>query len=180
MKFDYSRYQTWVTVSFRWIREEKDKIIPSRIQGLGLIDAYLYGANKFDINDINDKLIVNEYDIPNFDYININSYLWVLGVYELFRMIDQRLNENENLALADSKLAINEAKKQFQRIRVPLAKLEPSNKFKKTDYDVPALGGDNHQLGWNLNENQIIYYRDLSDLAIDTLRKLWPRGQSEL
>jgi len=175
MKFDYSRYETWVTVSMRWMREEKDRVIPSRIQGLGLIDAKLYGINKYDIKDKQDKLVVDEFNIPNHDYVNINSYLWVIGVYELFRMIDQRLRENENLAQADSIKAINYAKKQFQRIRIPLAKLEPSKLFKNTDYDVPKLGADEHQLSWKVNDNLIIHYRDLSDLAISTLRKLWPR-----
>lgn len=149
-----------------WSRNEPTGVIMTRIQGLGVIDAVLYDVNK---EIINNKL---DHDLTVFDFVNIQSYLWVLGVYELFRMADQRIKENPEVANENASTQINKAKTEFSRIRVPLAKLEPSNKFKKSDYSVARLGANNEQLGWEINENEIIYYRHLSDLAIFTFDQL--------
>jgi hypothetical protein len=149
-----------------WSRNEPTGVIMTRIQGLGVMDAMLYDVNK---EIINNKL---EHDLIVFDFVNIQSYLWVIGVYELFRMADQKIRENPEIANLNASNQINKAKMEFSRIRVPLAKLEPSNKFKKSDYSIPQLGADHEQLGWKINENEIIYYRKLSDLAIFTFDQL--------
>jgi hypothetical protein len=96
----------------------------------------------------------------------------VLGVYELFRMADQKIKENPEIANENASTQINKAKTEFSRIRVPLAKLEPSNKFKKSDYSLPQLGANKEQLGWKINDTEIIYYRNLSNLAIYTFDQL--------
>lgn len=163
LKFNYERYSLWVRSSMAWSRNEPTGVIMTRLQGLGIIDAELYDVNK---HVINTKL---ENDLTVFDLVNINSYLWVLGVYEFFRMADQRIKEKPEIANENAASLINKAKTEFSRIRVPLAKLEPSNKFKNKDYPIPQLGANDDQLGWKINENEIIYYRELSDLVIYTL-----------
>jgi hypothetical protein len=165
-KFNYDRYLEWVKYSIGWNNEESGGTLMTRLQGLGIIDAELYYINKFDI----DKTLDN--DISVYSYVNIQSYLWVLGVYELFRMFDQRLRENQETADEEVLMAVNAAKGIFSRIRVPLAKLEPSNKFKNQDYSVPKIGGNDIQIGWSINDNEIIWYRDLSNLALDTFGKI--------
>ena len=163
LKFNYERYSLWVRSSMAWSRNEPTGAIMTRLQGLGIIDAELYDVNKLIINT---KL---ENDLTVFDLVNIKSYLWVLGVYEFFRMADQRIKENPEIANENASRLINKAKIEFSRLRVPLAKLEPSNKFKKMDYSIPQLGANDEQLGWKINDDEIIYYRELSDLAIFTL-----------
>jgi hypothetical protein len=162
LNFNYERYSLWVRSSMAWSRNEPTGVIMTRIQGLGIIDAELYDINK---HIINKKL---ENDLSVFDVVNIQSYLWVLGVYELFRMIDQKIKENPEIANENASKQINKAKTEFSRIRVPLAKLEPSNRFRNSDYAIPQLGANDEQLGWKINDNDIIYYRPLSDLAIST------------
>ena len=163
LKFNYDRYSLWVRSSMAWSRIEQTGVIMTRIQGLGIIDAELYDVNKHII----DKKLEN--DLTVFDVVNIKSYLWVLGVYEFFRMADQSIRSNPKIANEHASKRINDAKSEFSRLRIPLAKLEASNKFKNTDYSIPKLGANYEQLGWQINSDKIIYYRDLSDLAIITL-----------
>ncbi len=169
LKFNYDRYSEWVKVSMSWLKNDPDGITFTRIQGLGIIDAELYDVNKNDIHEVlNDDLTV-------YDHVNIKSYLWILGVYELFRMMDQKIEEMPTIAEKDARDWIKKAKIEFERIRVPLAKMEKASRktFKdKDDYAVPKLGADDEQLGWQINEHEIIHYRHLSDLAISTLNQL--------
>lgn len=165
LKFYYERYSEWVKVSLSWLRNDPDAITFTRIQGLGIIDAELYYVNPMEINNILDN------DLTVYDHINIKSYLWILGVYELFRMMDQKIKENPEIANENATNLINKAKKEFERVRVPLAKLEKAHRY-KNDYIVPKLGADSKQLGWQINDTEIIYYRYLSDLTIDTLNQL--------
>ncbi|HXP50898.1 MAG TPA: hypothetical protein VN922_13135 [Bacteroidia bacterium] len=172
----YERYGKWVMVSFRMVRADKDRAIPSRVQGLGIIDAELYYIKKEDLLHPNGKLKVDENDIPYMDEINIKSYLWVLGVYELFRAFDQRLREDSSLATDEAILAVKGAKDSFARLRVPLAKLEPSKKYKGVDWDISKIGVYEDALAWKLNDNLIFRYTKLSDYALDVMRMIWPRG----
>jgi len=148
-----------------WLRNDTEGITFTRLQGLGIIDAELYDINKQSIHT------PIENDLTVFDVVNIKSYLWVLGVYEFLRMADQKIREKPEIANENARNQIKIAKDKFNRIRVPLAKLEPSKKH-KNDYSVPKLGANDEQLGWQINDNEIIYYRELSDLAIFTLNQL--------
>lgn len=95
-----------------------------------------------------------------------------IRVYELFRMANQRIKASPEIANENASKQINMAKSEFSRLRVPLAKLEPSNKFRNIDYAIPQLGANDEQLGWKINENEIIYYRTISDLAVSTFNSL--------
>ncbi len=130
------------------------------------MDAELYDINRFDVEKKQNGLLTV------YDQANIKSYLWVLGVYEFFRMMDDKIRKNPEIANAKATKAISDTKKVFARLRVPLAKLEESHKYKGKDYSVPKLGANEEQLGWQINDDEIIYYRYLSDLAIDTLNQL--------
>ncbi len=79
-KFNAERYSQWVRISIGWISTDLSGGLMTRLQGLGILDAELYDINKFDIHQ------TLENDLTVFDHVNIKSYLWVLGVYEFFRM----------------------------------------------------------------------------------------------
>jgi len=128
-KFNHDRYEEWVKVSLSW-RRDFDGVIFTRMQGLGIIDAELYCIN------INDVHTVLDNGLTVFDHVNIKSYLWILGVYELFRMMDQKIKEDSEIADEDATALINHAKKEFERIRVPLAKFETARRF-EGDFSVP-------------------------------------------
>jgi hypothetical protein len=159
-KFNKERYHLWVRYSSGFMHLDPKGSIFARMQGFGIIDAELY-----DINYSDSKVVVFE-DIYVFDYANIKGSLWVLGVYELLRVIDQRIRENPLLVDDKAKIAIKDAKNLFGRVRIPLAKLEASRNNPK-DYDIPELVGSSECIGWKMNDNEVIRYRDLSDSALN-------------
>ncbi|MFA5265928.1 MAG: hypothetical protein WC378_19070 [Opitutaceae bacterium] len=53
------------------------------------------------------------------------SALWVLGAYELVRVLDERINGNSN---KPSSSVVKQIKRRFERVRMPLAKLEKAKK----------------------------------------------------
>jgi hypothetical protein len=166
LKFNQERWSKWVSASMAWGRNDPDGVTVTRLQGLGILDAELYDINRYEVEKRQNGLLTV------YDHANIKSYLWVLGVYEFFRMMDDKIRKNPAIANAKATQAISETKKVFARLRVPLAKLEESHKYKGKDYAVPKLGANEEQLAWQINDSEIIYYRGLSDLAIDTLNEL--------
>lgn len=164
-KFNKDRYNLWVRYSSGFIHLDPKGSIFARMQGFGIIDAELYDINYYDRN-----IIVFE-DISVFDYANIKGALWILGVYELLRVLNQRINENPNLVDEQAQTSIKYAKKLYSRVRIPLAKLEASRNS-PLDYDIPELVGNEDCIGWKLNESEVISYRDLSDAAIDAFKEL--------
>src|SRR5438046_496580 len=58
------------------------------------------------------------------DFLTL-SKLWVFGAYEFLRSLDEHLGKNCTPIRKTVPSAVNEAKKRFARIRVPLAKFQP-------------------------------------------------------
>lgn len=97
------------------------------------------------------------------------AYLWVLGAYEIVRTLAEKTKYP----------SIVQAKKLFERIRVPLAKLEASRNYKKADFNFtfPAvLPGACFGAGWAINQNEIILRTSLSCELFDALSQF---GQIE-
>jgi hypothetical protein len=94
------------------------------------------------------------------------SYLWVLGAYELIRTLDQRCREKPDAFGEIINKRINETKKIFERIRMPLAKLEPAHRFTPSDSSIafPTMGAQG--TAWQINENTFVNRRDLSDMLL--------------
>ncbi len=160
---NYSVYEKWVTKSFRWIREDKDSSLPHHIQMLGIVDAELRGIRREHIFDINGKPLEDSDGILILERHQIKAHLWVLGAYELVRMISQRLRENEGLATNESNNEVIKTKKLFERVRIPMAKLEPSRRHRKTDFEVAYAGMGVKGLGWRVSPDTIIYQEELSE-----------------
>lgn len=160
---EYSVYEKWVTRSFRWLREEKDSHLPHHIQMLGIVDAELRGVRREDIFDSAGKPVEDSDGILVLERHQIKAHLWVLGAYELVRMISQRLRENEELASSESIEKVTETKKLFERVRIPMAKLEPSKRHERTDFEVAYAGMGPKGLGWLVAPDTIIYQEELSE-----------------
>ena len=172
---DYSVYEKWVTKSFRWIREEKDSHIPHHVQMLGIVDAELRGIRREDIFDSSGRPVEDSDGILVLERHQIKAHLWVLGAYELVRMISQRLRENEDLARPERVEKVVEAKKLFERVRIPMAKLEPSKRHGKTDFEVAYAGMGPKGLGWKVSPEVIIYQEELSDKLYEMFTYMWPK-----
>ena len=173
---DMARYHTWVTRSFRWIRDPaRDGGLPHHIQLLGLADAKLRGIRHNDLVDAQGEWATDANDIPLRDHVMIQGHLWVVGVYEFIRMLDERLRRDPSLATDASVTAITATKWVFARLRVPLAKPEAEQRHAKHDYPVPLPGRGPHGIGWHLNDSLIVYQEELSDAFMVMLEALRPR-----
>lgn len=171
---DYSVYEMWVTKSFRWIREDKDSHIPHHVQMLGIIDAELRGIRNEDIFDPSGSPKEDADGILSLERQQIKAHLWVLGAYELVRMISQRLRESAELAESESIERVAETKKLFERVRIPMAKLEPSKRREKTDFEVAYAGMGPKGLGWKVSPDTVIYQEELSEKLYEMFSCMWP------
>lgn len=169
------RYEDWVRVSFRWIRDaDSAEVIPHHIQMLGIVDAQLRGIRKDDIYNADGSLKEDCYEILMLEHYQIKAHLWVLGAYELVRMISQRVREDDSLTTENSIKIIHETKKQFERVRIPLAKLEASKRHKRTDFPIAYTGIGANGLGWQVSKNCIISQEFLSNSLHNMLASIEP------
>lgn len=85
------------------------------------------------------------------------SYLWVIGAYELIRTINQRLKgehfENES----------RQVKQQFNRLRVPLAKMEAAGRSREDSHIAYPVINMTHGAAWQLTRDEFITRKELSD-----------------
>jgi len=100
------------------------------------------------------------------------SYFWVLGAYELVRVLDQRVREGDPFCTKNFP-GVKSLKLRFERIRIPLAKLEPSRRNKATDFRiaVPVFNSESKSTAWIVAQNVVISRRELADELLDFLTR---------
>ena len=140
------------------------------VQGLGRVDELLrsvdvqiapYAARKEDPPGMDPTIHVTQ------------SYLWVLGVYEITRTVAQRGTTDPSLFSEHDLDRIQGLKKQFARIRMPLAKLEPARPYRHTDYEVPWPGfSQEHGVFWELSPGVVISRTELADSFVDLFESI--------
>lgn len=157
-----SRHHRWVSASHGLTRYETFMV--STVQGLGRLDEFLAARDSRYV--AGEGYLSERFGILDFsDHITL-SYLWVLGAYEIVRVMHQRERDSRS-SLSTS---INELLRQFARLRVPLAKFEPAERHKKTDFRIayPVLNSD-YGVAWQVSENTFISRRELSDQFLQLL-----------
>lgn len=163
---DHLRYEEWVKVSLT--TAQFDKHFMSLIQQLGRIDTKLVEEDKEYLAKPKDK---RETDDELGDRITL-SYLWVIGTYESIRTMAQRIKDRSAAVSEDLENQFYLVRDYFNRIRVPLAKMEPSKKHKDTDSHIAYPGvHKEYGISWKLNEDTIITRIELSDMFLDLLKK---------
>jgi len=92
----------------------------------------------------------------------------------LVRTINQKCRENSDLLGVDQNNKIKELKINFERIRIPLAKMEPAKRYKETDYRIafPTIKVSGNRLAWRISENEYVVRKELSDDLLDVLDEL--------
>ena len=162
---DIDRNKRWIVSSGKF--EIYDPFIVVTIQGLGKLDS---------------KLIVEDNKItkdgkPSNPFGDIGehltlSYLWVLGSYEVVRSLDQRARKDFTFFPTHAK-NIKSLKIEFERLRMPLAKFEPADRFSATDNHI-AYPVIHKELGvsWQVSENTYISRRKLSDNMLNLFEEI--------
>jgi hypothetical protein len=161
------RFERWLKVSIGLARFEP--FLMNLVQGIGEMDARLCKM---------DSILVKKYqehgDVrDDYDLIQnhlTQSYLWVLGAYEIVRTLTQRIRENQDDDPAEVLELFQHTKRHFARLRIPLAKFEPASAHKATDHHI-AYPGFHYDLGiaWEINQDVVISRQELSDRFLETL-----------
>ena len=167
---DQPRYAAWVRAS-KSVKNIEAGLIPF-IEGLGKIDASLVGEDAaFSALSSEARGSFAE-SLKLTDRFTL-SILWVFGGYEVVRTISQRVRTNPRLLSKRLARRVDTTKRHFERVRVVLAKFEPSARHRSTDFSVarPAL---DHGLGisWKVANRVIIPRRRLSDRLLKLLDAL--------
>ncbi|WP_217548835.1 hypothetical protein [Pantoea sp. GbtcB22] len=162
--FDTDRNKRWVDCSHS-IAALNFWSVPT-LQYLGTLDSRLIpddaevvktGFPKTPYNDLSDHITA--------------SYLWVLGMYELVRTLDQFARPADS-PLHDVYQDINSYKRKINRLRIPLAKMEAA---KSNPDDSPIAYPGLHQvhgMAWQLGDKDWITRRELSDEALQLFERI--------
>lgn len=104
-----------------------------------------------------------------------DAFFWVLGAYEMIRTLDRRCKTmHSGSAIA---LHFSEAKRQLERVRVPLAKLEPARRHKDSDHSFAlAVLARGKGYCWRVADGNDIAFTWLSDQALHTLASYHKSG----
>ena len=143
------------------------------VQGLGHLDSSLIVDDESFLSDFENKRNSIDESIKLTERFTL-SYLWVLGSYELVRSICQRIGENRVVVSDETAQRFRELKKEFNRLRVPLAKMEPASVHKNTDSHIafPALDPQKG-IAWQVSEDVFVTRRDLADRLLAVLEFTW-------
>lgn len=161
-----SRIERWVRASFATVRFEQ--VMCMTIQSLGRLDASLIEGDDLFLADFeSNRTSLNE--ILKFNDRFTMSYLWVLGGYEVVRTICQRIKDNRDDIPHEIAVKFESLKKEFNRLRVPLAKMEAASAHKSTDshFAYPAINA--RGIAWQVSQDVFITRLDLSDQLLEAL-----------
>lgn len=164
---DQPRYARWVGIS-----HGIDALEPGLdvfVQGLGKLDAQLVYEDAAFQALAPDARASFPKSLELTDRFTL-SCLWVLGAYEVIRTLDQRVGERPGVLTRRLAQRVKRTKKAFERVRIPLAKLEPARAHSATDFRLarPAM---HRQLGisWRVAERMFVPRRRLSDRLLSLL-----------
>jgi hypothetical protein len=135
------------------------------LQGLGSLDCQLIQQDeRFLRLPENQRATIHEATMLTERFTL--SYLWVLGIYELIRTLDQKCHANKNLLDEPLCKRIHTLKHQIERLRIPLAKMEPAKRSPKdSSIAYPAISRD-HGIAWQIAANVFISRREISDAML--------------
>lgn len=164
---DQPRYAKWVSVSHSVMLLEPE--LPIFIQGLGKLDARLVHEDAVFRALPKEQRGSPEESIKLTDRF-IVSTLWVLGAYEVIRTLSQRVRQKPKVLTKRLAQQVVSTKNMFERVRIPLAKMEPAKRYKATDSSLarPAMHRD-MGISWRVAAKTVIPRRRLSDRLLKLL-----------
>jgi hypothetical protein len=163
------RNESWVRGSFALARH--DQWLVPVLQGLGRLDVRLIDEDERFLH-LSDEERSTDAELIAFDELRTLSYLWVLGAYELIRTLHQRMRTSPRQVGTPAERAVGELKRTFNRLRVPLAKLEPSG---SNPSDSPIAYPAIHPTkgaAWQIARDTFVTRLELSGALLDLLEHL--------
>lgn len=118
---------------------------------------------------------LSDHQLLEFDRHLYQSFLWVLAAYEFVRTLDQICRADRTIYGDALSKDVNHLKHQIERLRVPLAKLEPAGRH-PTDSSIAYPAWVPHKgVAWQLDSSTIIVRVDLSEELLSLVEKLKAR-----
>ncbi|PBP36170.1 hypothetical protein CCL11_12525 [Pseudomonas syringae] len=161
------RFERWLKVSIGMARFEPH--LPELVQDMGQLDVNLCSLDARFVRAHPDEqnALYDHYSIQSH---KTQSYLWILGAYEILRTLAQRVKNGQSDDPPDVAARIEAARDRFARVRIPLAKFEASRKYKAIDNHIAYPGLDlKYGIAWQLNESEVISRQELSDVFLEAL-----------
>jgi hypothetical protein len=164
-----NRLERWIRASVTTAEFEQFMVI--FVQGLGRLEISLGEGDQLFLANFEE----NKNSLPESLKLSERftlSHLWVLGAYEVVRTICQRITENRASVPEEIARSFNELKREFARIRIPLAKMEPASAYKDTDSQIAFLAlSPTRGIGWEVAQGVFISRQDLADRLLATLEE---------
>ncbi|EHU2500695.1 hypothetical protein ACU988_002809 [Acinetobacter baumannii] len=163
---DDERKTEWTTYSHALAGVDTFFVIT--VQQIGWLDARLVFFDK--------KLLENGKQNTLTDiYLNeqlAQSFMWVLAAYEIIRTLNDDKRPSYNTYI-NFQQRVMDLKHKFERIRIPLAKFEPSRKHKTTDSSVayPTFSLEKG-VAWQVSDSTYITRRELSDEMLELFKDI--------
>ena len=166
---DYARIRRWVDASQTLMPLAPFLLV--LLQGLGRLDAELEAEDVLAFPETN-PLEAQQAALKRIENHTL-SYLWVLGAYEIVRTVAQKSREHPVPWPAECHRELARLKADFERLRVPLAKLEPARRHKETDSGIafPAIHRSKG-FAWQVSRDVYISRKDLADALLSFLESL--------
>ncbi len=160
------RNERWIKVSIGLMRFEPHMM--PLVQQLGRLDVRLILADATWIETTRKKN-ANPNDGDALHEHITQSYLWVLGAYEVVRTLWEMMKDGKDNVPADVVDHFQRVKKRFARVRMPLAKMQPASGFSEDSHVAyPGLHQE-YGVAWQLNGTTILSRRELSDAFLEAL-----------
>lgn len=120
----------------RWVNgalpiRKVNELLTVYIQGLGRIDCKLVENEKAYLSFRRDNPTLTDSNASEFGKMTIQrnddtvlAQLWVMGCYEILRTLDEWIRIERKMNNTETAKTANDAKKVFERVRIPLTKLK--------------------------------------------------------
>lgn len=161
---DTDRRNEWIAHSYKL--KEVDELFELPYQGLATVDARLVVEDS--------KIIAGTPSNPFGDLSDhlTQSYLWVLGAYEIIRTLSQLADSGSGNKYGSKKDDIRVVKHEFEKVRIPLAKFEAAKRNPGGyTFAYPVI---DRQLGvgWLIGNNTYVSRKLLSDMFLKLIKEL--------
>ncbi len=168
---DRTRIDEWIKNSY--CIQYVEILLLGEFQALGELDVWL--INELQKIKIKSRL---KRHLPKKRRYLLLSKLWVIGAYELIRVIKQITKNKDNIE-KNMKEKINETLTLFNEIRVPIAKFEKQGNNRLYSGVADSFIDPVKGVGWKVYEyhqkelkKKIFYRRDLGDELLELLKSL--------
>lgn len=166
-----NRYSEWIENSFavRFI----DLLLVGNVQGIGLLDTEL--INEFPKIKVNFQS--EEDRIKKLRYITL-SELWIMGAYELIRLMRDIILNND-MFLKETKTELKKVLNTFAEVRIPLVKFQERRNNRLYSGITQPKFDSVKGIGWEIIisnkegvNTKVIYRNDLGNNFLELLKLL--------